>query len=44
MWYRAISRYYEQGLYSKADVKVFVKAGKITPEEYEAITGEKYEE
>lgn len=42
MWYESVKRYFDQGRYSKADVKIFVSAGKITATEYEEITGEKY--
>lgn len=38
-----VKRYYDKGIYSKADVAKFVLAGKITPEEYQLITGEGYE-
>ena len=41
--YAIVKRYYDKGIYTKDDVKKFVAAGKITPEEYEKITGEKYE-
>ena len=34
---------YKQGLWSKAMVKVAVRKGIITKEQYEEITGEKYE-
>lgn len=44
MWYQAVKKYYEQGRYTKADVAVFVMAGKITAEEYQEITGETYGE
>lgn len=37
-----VKRYYDKGIYSKDDVKVFVRAGKITEAEYEEITGEVY--
>jgi uncharacterized XkdX family phage protein len=37
-----VKRYYDKGYYTKDDVKVFVRAGKITPEQYEEITGEPY--
>ena len=40
--YKIVKRYYDMGIYSKEDVKKFVKAGKITAEEYEQITGEAY--
>lgn len=42
--YKIVKRYYDMGIYSKEDVKKFVKAGKITAEEYEQITGEAYSE
>lgn len=41
--YNTVKRYYDKGIYSKEDVAVFVKAGKITEDEYEYIVGEKYE-
>lgn len=41
--YRVIKRYFDRGIYSKEDVAVFVKAGKISPTEYAEITGEDYE-
>ena len=37
-----IERYYNKGIYDKDDVKVFVRAEKITESEYEEITGEVY--
>ena len=42
--YKIVKRYYDKGIYSKEDVAVFVKAGKITEEEYKSITGEEYAE
>lgn len=41
-WFEKIKRYYDKGLYTNENVKVFVKSTKITPEQYEEITGEKY--
>lgn len=41
--YKIVKRYYDRGCYSKDDVAKFVLAGKITDDEYEQITGEKYE-
>lgn len=38
-----IKQYYDDGLWSAEMVHNAVKKGKITPEEYELITGEKYE-
>ncbi len=37
-----VKRYYDKGIYAKTDVAVFVRAGKITAEQYEEITGEQY--
>ena len=41
--YKIVKRYYERGIYSKEDVAKFVKAGRLTADEYEAITGEAYD-
>jgi uncharacterized XkdX family phage protein len=43
-YYATVKRYYDRGIYSKDDVKVFVQASKITPVQYEEITGEPYGE
>lgn len=40
---RIVKRYYDNGTYSKEDVATFVMAGKITPIDYELITGDPYE-
>lgn len=40
--YKIIKRYYDKGIYTKENVKVFVTAGKITLEQYAGITGEEY--
>lgn len=37
-----VKRYYDKDIYSNEDVKKFVLAGKITPEQYKEITGEEY--
>ena len=37
-----IKRFYDKKIYSKADVKVFVQANKITAAEYQLITNEPY--
>jgi uncharacterized XkdX family phage protein len=42
--YNSIKRYYDMGKYTKEQVKIFVKAGWITPEQYQEITGEPYVE
>lgn len=41
--YAIVKRYYDRGIYSKEDVAKFVRAKKLTPAEYEQITGEPYE-
>ena len=41
-YYTIVKRYYERGYYTTDDVKVFVEAKKITPEQYEEITGDEY--
>ena len=38
-----VKRYYDMGKYTNEQVKVFVQGKKITEQEYELITGEKYE-
>lgn len=35
-----VKRYYDRGIYDKADVAKFVKAGRLTDDEYTQITGE----
>ncbi len=42
--YEKVKRFYEAGLYSKEQVAAFVRKGKLTPAEYEEITGEADEE
>ena len=42
--YKIVKRYYDTGRYNNDDVAKFVKAKKITADEYELITGSKYEE
>lgn len=42
--YKIVKRYYNKGIYSKENVKVFVRAGKITAEQYQEITGDAYKE
>lgn len=43
MSYERIKYYFEAGLWSKPMVKVAVKKGVITKEQFEEITGEKYQ-
>lgn len=40
--YKQVKKYYDMGIYNDAQVAVFVQKGKITPEEYELITGQPY--
>ena len=40
----SMKRLYQSGKITKENVKVRVKSGKITEDEYEYITGEAYEE
>lgn len=42
--YKIVKRYYDKGIYSKENVATFVRAGKITVEQYKEITGDTYEE
>lgn len=41
--FKIVKRYYDKGIYSKENVATFVRAGKLTADEYKEITGEKYE-
>lgn len=41
-WYAMIKRYYENGYWSKDQVKQGVVYGKITEDQYQEITGEPY--
>lgn len=40
-YFKIVQAYYPR-FYSKDDVKVFVKAEKITPEQYKEVTGDEY--
>ena len=40
--YAIVKRYYDKGFYSNDDVAKFVKANKITSDEYKTITGVDY--
>lgn len=42
--YTKIKKYYDMGLYTKAQVAAFVVKGKLTVAQYKEITGEDYEE
>lgn len=39
---KVIKKYYDLGIYSKENIKVFVVACKITAEDYKLITGDEY--
>ena len=41
--YDIVKDYYNKGIYTDANVATFVKAGKITAEQSEQITGQPYE-
>lgn len=40
--FKIVKRYYDKGIYTKDDVKTFVKAGKLTAKEYKDITEDDY--
>jgi len=41
-WFTIVKRHYDAGRYSVEQVTVFVVAGKITPMQYQTITGSEY--
>lgn len=41
--FKKVKLYYDRGFYTKEQVKKFVEKAKLTPAEYEEITGEPYE-
>jgi uncharacterized XkdX family phage protein len=41
-WFKTVKSYYDSGFYTKDQVKVFVVKGKLTPEQYQEITGDPY--
>ena len=45
-WFKQVKRFYDEGKprYDNEGVKVFVKAGYITAEQYQEITGVDYTE
>lgn len=43
IWFISVKRYYDMGVYTKAQVALFVAKGRITEAEYEEITGEPLE-
>lgn len=40
--FSVVKRYFDLGIYNNADVAKFVRAGRLTEQEYEAITGQEY--
>lgn len=40
--FEIVKDYYNKGIYTDANVATFVRAGKITAEQYEQITGQSY--
>lgn len=40
--FKLVKRFYDKKIYSKEDVKIFVKSEDITPEQYKEITGDEY--
>ena len=42
MWFDSVKRYYDMGLYTDEQMKMFVKANMITAEEYKEITNKAY--
>lgn len=42
MLFNLIKEYYDMGLYTKDQLKVFVQAGMITAQQYQEICGEPY--
>lgn len=40
--FKIVKKFYDKGIYSKEDVGVFVKAKRITGDEYKRITGDDY--
>lgn len=41
-WFEKIKKYYDKGIYSDEDVRIFVTAGKITEEQFKEITNTDY--
>lgn len=41
MWFETIKRYYEKGIYTEANLIVFVTAGMITEEQMQEIIASK---
>ena len=41
-WLKTVSDFYKSGYYTDSQVQVFVAKNKITPEQYQKITGQVY--
>jgi len=41
-WFATVKRHYDAGRYNNDNVAVFVVGNKITPQQYEVITGVSY--
>ena len=41
-YYSIVKKFYEMGIYTSENVKIFVLVGDITEEQYKEITGEEY--
>lgn len=41
-WFEKIKKYYDKGIYSDEDVRIFVAAEKITEEQFKEITNTDY--
>lgn len=37
-----VKRYFDKGIYTAENVRTFVRAGRLTEEQYKEITGEDY--
>lgn len=42
-WFNKVKKYYDKGIYSIEDVRVFVLSKKITAEDFKKITGQEFE-
>ena len=42
-WFRTVKRYFDLGIYTVENVRLFVEAGRITKEQFKEITGEDFD-
>ena len=40
--FTSVKRYFDKGIYTAENVRTFVRAGRLTEEQYKEITGEDY--